>query len=70
MKSATPAKPAFQGRGGAGNYNDDEAEKRLQEQKAADEAKKWEQEAIEMVDIGLRPPEKAYLATDRTEISE
>ncbi|MCJ1244203.1 hypothetical protein MMC30_001401 [Trapelia coarctata] len=69
-KPIAPAKPAFQGRGGAGNYNDDEAEKKLQEQKAAEEAKKWEQEAIEMVDMGLRPPEKAYLATERAEISE
>lgn len=70
FKSAAPVKPAFQGRGGAGNYNDEEAEKRLQEQKAAEEAKRWEQEAIEMVDIGLRPPEKAYLATERAELGE
>jgi len=65
FKSAAPVKPAFQGRGGAGNYNDEEAEKRLQE-----EAKRWEHEAIEMVDIGLRPPEKAYLATERAELGE
>lgn len=57
----------YSGRGGAGNYNMAENErKRVEAEKVAQEARSQEYEmTVRDVELGLKPPEKAHLVTER-----
>lgn len=57
----------YSGRGGAGNYNTAENErKRVEAEKVAEEARSQEYEmTVRDVELGLKPPEKAHLVTER-----
>lgn len=57
----------YSGRGGAGNYNTAENDrKRVEAEKVAEEARSQEYEmTVRDVELGLKPPEKAHLVTER-----
>jgi hypothetical protein len=54
-------KPVFRGgRGGAGNYVDPEAERRLEKEREDEERKKVEERVERDVELGLSKPPRAY----------
>lgn len=57
----------YSGRGGFGNYNTAENErKRIEAEKVAEESQSQEYEmTVRDVELGLKPPEKAHLVTER-----
>ena len=62
MQERRPSKTGYQGRGGAGNYKDEDAEKAAaQARRASESAQKQYQEAVEMIDMTFREPEQAHL---------
>ena len=68
MKDSATVGMGYRGRGGAGNYiTGDETTRKEAEQRAAKEAKKREDEVVRDVEMGLKPPEKAYLTAERSE---
>lgn len=67
LRKNTLPEVRYSGRGGAGNYNTAENErKRVEAEKVAEEARSQEYEmTVRDVELGLKPPEKAHLVTDR-----
>lgn len=67
LRTNTVSEVRYSGRGGAGNYNTAENErKKLEAEKQAEEARSQEYEmTVRDVELGLKPPEKAHLVTDR-----
>lgn len=67
LRKNTLPEVRYSGRGGAGNYNTAENErKRAEAEKVVEEARSQEYEmTVRDVELGLKPPEKAHLVTDR-----
>lgn len=67
LRTKTVPEVRYSGRGGAGNYNTAENErKRVEAEKQEEEARSQEYEmTVRDVELGLKPPEKAHLVTDR-----
>ena len=61
MQERRSSKTGYQGRGGAGNYKDEDAEKAAEEARRASLNAKMHQEAVEMVDMTLKEPEQAHV---------
>ena len=52
----------YSGRGGAGNFNySDQSSTKIEADSSADDAKRRYDEVVRDVELGLKPPEKAYL---------
>ncbi len=63
MQERKPSKTGYLGRGGVGNYKDEDAEKAAaQAARRATEKANRHQEAVEMVDMTIREPEPAHLS--------
>ena len=67
VKPGTVSEGGYSGRGGAGNFRGEALEKRrseaiAREQEAEEQAY---QETVRDVEEGLKPPEKAYLSSER-----
>ena len=72
--AATPkSKPTeYYGRGGAGNIvkGDEEKRRKANEEKMIDARRRREAEVVRDVEMGLKPPEKAYLGTGAEKLEE
>ena len=64
MQERKPSKTGYLGRGGVGNYKDEDAEKVAAQaaRRASENMARQHQEAVEMVDMTLREPEPAHLS--------
>ena len=67
VKPATIAEAGYSGRGGAGNFRGEALERRRSEAIAREQEaeEKAYQETVREVDQGLKPPEKAYLSSEK-----
>lgn len=61
MKERRPSNIGYQGRGGAGNYKDDAADKAMKETRLASVNRKEQQESAKMINMTLKKPEQAHL---------
>ena len=67
LQERKPSVVGYSGRGGVGNYKSGDVERRLEQRRASEIQEKVHTQAVKDVDMALKEPEKAHLASERME---
>ena len=67
LQERKPSVVGYSGRGGVGNYQGGDVEKRLEEIRASDIQEKVHTQVVKDVEMALKEPEKAHLASEKME---
>ena len=67
LQERKPSVVGYSGRGGVGNYKSGDVEKRLEERKASEIQEKVHTQVMKDVEVTLKEPEKAHLASEKME---
>ena len=67
LQERRPSVVGYSGRGGMGNYKSGDVERSLEERRASEIQEKAHTQAVKDVEMALKEPEKAHLASEKME---
>ena len=67
LQERRPSVVGYSGRGGVGNYKSGDVERSLEERRASEAQEKVHSEVVKDVEMALKEPEKAHLASEKPE---